>query len=103
MNDKELLKLAAKAYLSKENFECKAYMDGFMGVWNPLTNDADALRLAVELGMVVDTNYNGGVVAGNAKIPLCDPEYGYQEGVGNKDLMAATRRAIVNVAAELGK
>jgi hypothetical protein len=71
--------------------------------WNPLTDDGDALRLAVNLGMDIDTEYNGGVMAGNAAITLDVPEYGYQEGMGKKDMQAATRRAIVRVAAEVGK
>ena len=121
MTDLELLELAAKAArIKKDDSPCNGGgfgNDGFDCAgnmmldwhnnkrWNPLTDDGDALRLAVKLGMVIDTAYNGGAIAGNASIS-CDydqPEYGYQEGMGNPDPYAATRRAIVRAAAEIGK
>ena len=123
MTDRELLELAAKAAGIKwlpattekgielePKFGLWLVIDGEPNEyqrrrWNPLTDDGDALRLAVKLGMVINTYYNGGAVAGNASIS-CDydqPEYGYQEGMGKPDLYAATRHAIVRTAAEIGK
>jgi len=102
--DRELLELAAKAagYQYLWNID-SLLIRGLEGHWNPLTDDGDAFRLAVKLNMVVDTDYNGGAAAGNAAIDMGDPEYGYQEGMGKKDPYAATRRAIVKAAAEIGK
>jgi hypothetical protein len=115
MTDRELLEAAAKALNGQARFDISPdkapWLQGVVAGgpqpypvrWNPLTDDGDALRLAVDLGMVIDTDYNGGVIAGNAAISLDEPEYGYQEGMGKKDLHAATRRAIVRVAAEVGR
>lgn len=105
MNDKELLELAAKAYGIPWPQNISGFQMQYDGArpWDPLHNDGDAMRLAVKLEMVVDTDHNGGAVAGNAKIALEMPEYGYQEGAGEKDIYAATRRAIVRAAAEIGR
>jgi hypothetical protein len=105
MTDRELLELAAfaagiKTSLHKETDSL--WIDG-PRVWNPLTDDGDALRLAVKLKMVIDTDWNGGANAGNAAIDFAEPEYGYQEAQGKNDPYAATRRAIVRAAAEIGK
>lgn len=119
MSARELLELAAKAagfnfYWSVEEpsmierFGRFVGSDAFGGMlvkWNPLNNDGDAFRLAVKLKMVLDTDYNGGSVAGNCNVE-CNydaPEFGYQEGNGKKDPYAATRRAIVRAAAEIGR
>lgn len=123
MTDKELLELAAKAAGVRvpplnafpwhgidnggiwTNISAIGHLEPKKRkyTWAPLTDDGAALRLAVKLKMVIDTDYNGGAVAGNASIDIDDPEYGYQEGMGKKDLYAATRRAIVRAAAEIGK
>jgi hypothetical protein len=114
VTDRELLELAAKA--AGYEYECVSHTgypedeqhqirsaSGSLIDWNPLTDDGDALRLAVKLKMTVDTDYNGGTFAGNADIGIDEPEYGYQEGMGEKDPYAATRRAIVRAAAEIGR
>lgn len=111
MNDRELLEQAAKAagYLNWTPMQSCLFIEtghsrGNTGFhWNPLTDDGDALRLAVKLKMCVDTDWNSGANAGNANIDFSDPEYGYQEGHGKNDPSAATRRAIVRAAAEIGK
>jgi len=120
MTDRELLELAAQAagikVPTKDDY-LYAYIDDRgihrdiscggdgtrMSHWNPLTDDGDALRLAVKLKMVIDTDWNGGANAGNAAIDFAEPEYGYQEAQGKNDPYAATRRAIVRAAAEIGK
>lgn len=96
MTDLELLEYAAKAagiairrgntYQSDTFFVDAPRPDGvFTGrEWNPITDDGDALRLAVKLG--VPASYNGADYA-----------------AANKDPYAATRRAIVRAAAEIGK
>ena len=49
--DREMLELAAKAAgeLTPSWYGNSAYMDGVLSRWNPLTDDGDALRLAVKL------------------------------------------------------
>lgn len=96
--DRELLEAAAKAadipilYGKFQNFpiiKTGLEVDGDPIVpWNPLTDDGDALRLAVKLridiGWVVDQ-----VAANNCCEAQVDP-------------YAATRRAIARAAAEIG-
>lgn len=114
MNDKELLELAAKAagiegkyvsgfmpdtYFYQSNTDGIYYIHDNQGyaIWNPLTNDGDALRLAVKLEMWVDTvEYEKGVEVFRAPdIRICQPR--------GDDPYAATRRAIVRAAAEIGR
>ena len=95
MTDRELLELAAKAagvpYIKPSDD-----YDGSLGLaigdnpmrtrtWNPLTDDGDALRLAVKL--VIDI--------GDAQADYWDKD--------STDPYAATRRAIVRAAAVIGK
>ncbi len=93
MTDRELLKLAAKAAGAlwvDETFPYEEFgrlmLDFGLGPleWNPLNDDGDALRLAVKIKWVPSR----------------------VEVVGlsmNEDPYAATRRAIVRAAAEIGK
>ena len=98
--DRELLELAAKA-AELHGFWVDAGLnvgsDAAPKIWNPLTDDGDALRLAVKLGLDVDHFGNSAVVeAWVVGIQPCAVEY-------NSDPYAATRRAIVRSAAEIGK
>ena len=107
MTDRELLELSAKAagYNLLPNVK-----EGYplwvidQGEWNPLTDDGDALRLAVKLRISVLL----------AETHPHNPECGYATALDsgviwsyttdhNKDPYAATRRAIVRAAAEIGK
>lgn len=107
MSDRKLLEMAAKAaglgcHLYCEAWKAMAEYDPveecFHGdSWNPLTNDGDALRLAVKLDMMVDPVNR--VVAGYLGDICVDVDYDQQES----DPCAATRRAIVRAAAEIGK
>lgn len=103
MTDKELLELAAKAAGIDARRLPEAWPERFDDdQWNPLTDDGDALRLAVELskyntfrlvissGLIKQTT---AYVAGNEGVDLM------HEGDPN----AATRRAIVRAVAEIGK
>ena len=74
MNDKELLELAAKAAGVKSG-----------PFWNPLIYDGDALRLAINLDIDV------------AKVQI---KFWDKHSINP---YAATRRAIVRAAAEIGK
>jgi hypothetical protein len=86
-SDRELLMLAAKA----------AGIGWPQPVWNPLTDDGDALRLAVKLRFDVCTSDGIGCV-GDAR----SVEWLAHENLGTAP-GAAIRRAIVRAAAEIGK
>lgn len=112
MNDKELLELAAKAYGIEVVHMCDPVESGETGsdffhadgkYWNPLTDDGDALRLAVklELGLHVDLcKCWVCVFYGNDFI---DDGFSKDGGITVDDPYAATRRAIVRAAAEIGR
>ena len=97
--DRELLELAAKAAGKKwrEDFACYLADDG--GKWNPLNNDSDALRLAVKCGIIIEYR---------REVHTC---FAYQYALNLEvmqsndqlDPYAATRRAIVRAAAEIGR
>ncbi|BBV96412.1 hypothetical protein ACK1VC_07220 [Pseudomonas sp. XP2] len=103
--DLELLRLAAKAAnLEIESCTCRDpkwpfRLKGQSGVrahWNPLINDGDALKLAVELRLDIEIN------AGGVNVYSGDLDDGLYEPV-NGDLGDCTRRAIVRVAAQVGE
>jgi hypothetical protein len=86
MTDRELLELAAKvAEIEYDGIAAKDIYSGHYVIpWNPLTDDGDALRLAVKLNVPLD----GFTIAPSEWM---------------NDPYAATRRAIVRAAAEIGK
>ena len=95
MSDKELLEFAAKAAALPE---CGWMGPAFMYVknntftdWNPLTYDGDAFRLAVKLNLIV---HKGFVYTPTGKL---------FDNRSYTNPTAATRRAIVRAAAEIGK
>lgn len=107
MTDLELLELAAKA----AGVEITAIVKEGVphrfggGYWNPLTDDGDALRLAVALKIGADCFVDGDRMENCCA--WCNHRdvrgfHRHYEPYGN-DPMAATRRAIVIVAAEVGK
>jgi hypothetical protein len=71
------------------------------GVWNPLTDDGDALRMAVklQLGISVPPVVDGRVEVVTFYWPIISI-IEYPKAGGR---CAATRRAIVRAAAEIGK
>ena len=103
MTDRELLELAAKAAGIELRWhpDGTAYSDsrckGYWGVWNPIADDGDALRL------VVKCNLN--VCVGYGSVSACLQDDGsfhrVEEIKGDPD--AATRRAVVLAAAAIGK
>jgi hypothetical protein len=112
-DDRELLELAAKAagitgltewsnkitdWDSPHHGGAALHQSGVCGQclsWNPLTDDGDALRLAVKLNMLVDC-------FGECARVLPD-KYGWSDGVGATDQISQVRRAIVRAAAEIGR
>ena len=100
--DKELLEYAAKA----AGLELVTPTMLEYDKWNPLTDDGDAFRLMVELDIEVYQGDNDGpcVCAGYwSKAERRDVTRMYCIQPMNTDQIAATRRAIVRAAAELGK
>jgi hypothetical protein len=97
MTDRELLDLAAKAsgVLTESWYGNKDYFDGLLTSWNPLNDNGDALRLAVELRLEVYIHEDS-TLAMNANLQLVLEPH-------NGDPLKATRRAIVLVAAKMGK
>lgn len=110
MSDRELLELAAKAAgikLHPSAFFINGLTQeqgGGIRCWNPLTDDGDALRLAVALGM--DTrrwtlphaiHISAVADTASAMETLAD------ERIADLDPYAATRRAIVRAAAAIGE
>jgi len=100
MNDLELLMAAAKAaglkVILPAAHQRGLWIEGLEDEWNPLEDDGDALRLAVKLGMNVYTDHGRSM----AEV-LCNAERDYESASENhdNDANAATRRAIVRVAA----
>jgi hypothetical protein len=100
MTDRELLELAAKgAGMKWHDGHIWLDADADYVPWNPLTDDGDALRLAVELKLSIENGeYDVSVEVwfelGNLR--RVNEFYG-------EDACAATRRAIVRAAAEIGK
>lgn len=101
MDDRQLLEAAARAADRPDGSEWLLYPEGSAPAgrhWNPLTDDGDALRLAVHLGLEIYHSIN------NDRWTVC---VGYPEGQRIRyvmeewgdDPMAATRRAIVRAAA----
>jgi hypothetical protein len=105
MDNRELLELAAKAAgVEVTDFHgllVRADPDAGCPPWNPLTDDGDALRLAVKLKMTIEycdedfDKVNIGYELGDTLRWLDEPTYANE--------LAATRRAIVRAAAEIGK
>lgn len=70
--------------------------------WNPLTDDGDALRLAVKLGMTIEQfDDDGGVVVTHGVSVRASEDYADARYASSRDPYAATRRAIVRAAAAL--
>jgi hypothetical protein len=96
MTDRELLELAAKACGLEE-----AKMRIEFNQWNPLEDDGDALRLAVQLKLEVffhPSSVEAHIAGG--RIP---PIRHIARELYDADPYAATRRAIVRAAAEIGR
>jgi hypothetical protein len=103
-SDRELLEYAAKAAgieIRNIGFVSGPHLKGTTRAWNPLTNDGDAFRLSVSLRLPVVYFCN---------CPPYEPPRvvisigsGVVENVVDGDWQAATRRAIVRAAAEIGR
>lgn len=116
MTDRELLEMAALAV--GINAEWKEYtnapptmvvrydppVDGITGHdWNPLIDDGDALRLAVACCIEIEFGADdcGSLTLARALHEDRIPDYALEQHAS--DPYAATRRAIVRAAAEIGR
>lgn len=103
MTDRELLEMAAKsaglAVIIPAAHQRGLWIEGLEDEWNPLTDDGDALRLAVKLNISVffRPNFVHAEIATSAHegLVLQEPP--------TPDKNAATRRAIVRAAAQIGE
>lgn len=112
MTDRELLEAAAKAAgngaMWHDHLGMGVVNEGtFPTLWNPLKNDGDAFRLAVNLGMKIDHGENGQgpcAVVGYFN-PTLDGRSSHlraeieSASLHSSDQCATTRRAIVRAAA----
>lgn len=116
MSDRELLEMAAKAARVGAPDGVRSdgawwwynsTMDGEGSKWNPLANDGDALRLAVKLSIRIEP-YSGVNIHPKFTLANITDVYSLHDDAirlserhdGAPD--AATRRAIVRAAAEIG-
>jgi hypothetical protein len=100
--DRELLEAAAKA-AGKEHYgeyNAHAGLKTTGGWWNPLTDDGDALRLAVKLNIYVYPRQGKTHCEWRTDGEQTGEMYTQPHGT---DPYAATRRAIVRAAAEIGR
>lgn len=121
MTDRELLELAAKAaglgeldfdYVTNEGFPfyrgprlpmtTGVIMAAMHTYWNPLDNDGDALRLAVDLGLRVYPVARTLSGAACSAVGSCTGERLSEVVDASVDTRTATRRAIVRAAAAIG-
>ena len=114
MRDREMLEFAAKAagigggrqfVRGRDTPIC--YRDVGGRVWNPINDDGDALRLMVKLDLSSLVIFPS---AGGKRREFWTPNSGHDNGNAATteaeyaaDPLAATRRAIVRAAAEIGR
>lgn len=116
--DRELLELAAKAVGIEYDVEASkphSISGAWFGLWlvirgepneftrrrwNPLTDDGDAFRLAVQLGMTVFCDKYGDT---GVTVDIGELRDTVVFEASDGDTYAATRRAIVRAAAEIGE
>lgn len=114
MTDRELLELAAQAAgYTKDRQWGVRYLESAGGSvkvknswvkWNPLTDDGDALRLAVKLGLSIQVHHDS--CQPFPWLRVVDREQRWTHAMVKEygaDPAASTRRAIVRAAAEIGK
>ena len=103
MDDRTMLELAAKA-AGYEYARHGGYIvvDGIPRNWNPLTDDGDALRLAVKIGFSDEEGVS--IFLADKEDPTVVVRKGGKAGameLAGNDPYAATRRAFTRAAAEI--
>lgn len=108
MNDRKLLENAAKAAgydICAEYFSGLVIRDGYKNErkWNPLTDDGDALRLAVRIKISV-MSFEKSVFAQSCPDSLLSfSDVDAMEMIDGSNDDEATRRTIVRTAAAIGE
>lgn len=103
MTDRKLLEMAAKAaglndfawYTNPVFGHSYPVLGHITKPWNPLTDDGDALRLAVKLLLTVEVEDGFTEVLTGSGMEITESH--------KEDSLLATRRAIVRAAAEIGR
>ncbi len=102
MSDRELLELAAKAAGiplewdgNPRDWQPMYYKGKTYHAWEPLTDDGDALRLAVKLRMQIDILDRSIYALAMGGTKVCE--------LDRADPQAAARRAVTRAAAEIGR
>ena len=102
MTDRELLERASKAagikLMKQFVIADKVAKTEDGNLWAPLIDDGDALRLAVKLHFEISVDCISTSISG-----ICDSDKDFVLERHGDDPYAATRRAIVRAAAEIGK
>ena len=110
MSDREMLEFAAKAagwgtgpWVWSERAGGFIYrVNGDRVIWNPIADDGDAMRLILRLRLeprLIDNSHSNGAEPGRVTLHNFA---GIVENIDG-DSLAATRRAIVRAAAEIGR
>ena len=106
MSDRELLEMAAKAAGYQLKIMCDPVDSGEEGsdffhldnrYWNPLTEDGDAFRLMIDLNL--DLTFD--IIEG--EVFVCETFGDYWSEYLEDNPRAASRRAIVRAAADIGR
>lgn len=104
MTDRELLELAAKSAdlhgTWVEGFGYRVDSDEPY-FWNPLTDDGEALKLAVQLGIDLEWRHDGRVSA--CRYVATDWHCFTAFESSRENRLASARRAIVRVAADISR
>lgn len=113
LTDRELLEFAAKAAGIEliDWHDCWAdvgpgyrrLQDGLREAWNPLNDDGDALRLAVNLRMELMLRLDSDSVMTYFEVAGRGLNAAERPSENNGDVHAAVRRVFVRSAAEIGK
>lgn len=99
-NKKHMLLMAAKASGISHDGAGFISESGLPINWNPLDDDGDALRLAVNLGMDISPNANGD----NGPFATAyDGKWGISSVLRTDDKYADMRMAITEAAASIGE
>lgn len=118
MTDKKLMELAAKACekdltnyewidtpfytgFQRRNIDPESGFEEQTQEWNPLDDDADAFRLAINLRMDICISHRSNEVVVLVFFGNKISQFQEARGIGG-DARAATRRAIVRAAAAIG-
>jgi hypothetical protein len=107
MDDREILEWAALAAGITDGVHCEMIggdpalysRHANLGIWSPLTDDGDALRLAVKLGIRIEQWLDKPLgIAGKVEFGEGDVIF-----ISDGDRYAATRRSITCAAAAIGE